>query len=83
MAEGVAETKRVGLEVSVAIGDMVKLADADVIAAYPITPQTHIVEHLAELVANEPTGSGLSGSSILITSSLASSLHQSDESSAT
>ena len=23
----------------------------DVVAAYPITPQTHIVEHLAELVA--------------------------------
>jgi pyruvate ferredoxin oxidoreductase alpha subunit len=40
------------MEVSVAIGEMVKLADADVVAAYPITPQTHIVEHLAELVAN-------------------------------
>ncbi|MFC2001895.1 transketolase C-terminal domain-containing protein [Chloroflexota bacterium] len=45
-------TKRIGIEVSVAISDAVKLADADVIAAYPITPQTHIVEHLAELVAN-------------------------------
>jgi len=44
--------KRVGKEVSVAIGDAVKLADADVVAAYPITPQTHIVEHLAELVAD-------------------------------
>jgi pyruvate ferredoxin oxidoreductase alpha subunit len=44
--------KRVGMEVSVAIGEMVKMADADVIAAYPITPQTHIVEHLAELVAD-------------------------------
>ena len=43
--------ERVGLEVSVAISDAVKLANADVIAAYPITPQTHIVEHLAELVA--------------------------------
>ncbi len=43
---------RVGMEVSVAIGEMVKLADADVIAAYPITPQTHIVEHLAEIVAD-------------------------------
>jgi len=42
---------RVGMEVSIAIGEMVKLANADVIAAYPITPQTHIVEHLAELVA--------------------------------
>jgi len=44
--------KRVGLEVSVALADAVKLANADVVAAYPITPQTHIVEHLAELVAN-------------------------------
>jgi len=44
--------KRVGIEVSVAIGEVVKLANADVIAAYPITPQTHIVEHLAELVAD-------------------------------
>jgi len=44
--------KRVGMEVSVAISETVKLANADVIAAYPITPQTHIVEHLAELVAD-------------------------------
>ncbi len=44
--------KREGLEVSIAIGDAVKLANTDVIAAYPITPQTHIVEHLAELVAD-------------------------------
>ena len=43
---------KTGMEVSVAIGEVVKLTDADVIAAYPITPQTHIVEHLAELVAN-------------------------------
>ncbi|MFC2047704.1 transketolase C-terminal domain-containing protein [Chloroflexota bacterium] len=43
---------KVGIEVSAAIGEAVKLANADVIAAYPITPQTHIVEHLAELVAN-------------------------------
>src|SRR4030043_1053492 len=42
---------RVGIEESIAVGDAVKLANADVIAAYPITPQTHIVEHLAELVA--------------------------------
>ncbi|MES0278992.1 MAG: pyruvate ferredoxin oxidoreductase, partial [Dehalococcoidales bacterium] len=40
------------MEVSVALAETVRLADADVIAAYPITPQTHIVEHLAELVAN-------------------------------
>ncbi len=44
--------RRVGLEVSLACSEAVKLANADVIAAYPITPQTHIVEHLAELVAN-------------------------------
>ncbi|KTB48503.1 transketolase C-terminal domain-containing protein [Dehalogenimonas alkenigignens] len=43
--------KRHGIEVSIALADAVKLCDADVIAAYPITPQTHIVEHLAELVA--------------------------------
>jgi pyruvate ferredoxin oxidoreductase alpha subunit len=44
--------KRVGMEVSVAIGEAAKQANVDVVAAYPITPQTHIVEHLAELVAN-------------------------------
>jgi len=43
---------RVGMEVSVALGEAAKQANVDVIAAYPITPQTHIVEHLAELVAN-------------------------------
>lgn len=43
---------KVGMEVSVAIGEVVREVDTDVIAAYPITPQTHIVEHLAELVAN-------------------------------
>jgi len=44
--------KRVGIEVSLAIAEAAKLARADVVAAYPITPQTHIVEHLAELVAD-------------------------------
>ena len=43
---------RVGVEVSIGLADAVKLANPDVIAAYPITPQTHIVEHLASLVAN-------------------------------
>jgi pyruvate ferredoxin oxidoreductase alpha subunit len=43
---------RTGIEVSIAVADAVKMCNADVIAAYPITPQTHIVEHLAELVAN-------------------------------
>ncbi len=44
--------KRVGKEVSIAAADAVGMANVDVIAAYPITPQTHIVEHLSELVAN-------------------------------
>ncbi len=44
--------KRIGLESSLACSEAVRLADADVIAAYPITPQTHIVEHLSELVAD-------------------------------
>jgi pyruvate ferredoxin oxidoreductase alpha subunit len=44
--------KRVGIEVSLAVSEAVKLANVDVVAAYPITPQTHIVEHLSELVAD-------------------------------
>jgi pyruvate ferredoxin oxidoreductase alpha subunit len=43
---------RTGVEVSIGVADAVKLCNVDVVAAYPITPQTHIVEHLAELVAN-------------------------------
>jgi pyruvate ferredoxin oxidoreductase alpha subunit len=45
-------SKRVGMEVSIAVAEAVRLANADVVAAYPITPQTHIVEHLSELVAD-------------------------------
>ena len=44
--------KREGIEVSLAVAEAAKLANADVVAAYPITPQTHIVEHLADLVAD-------------------------------
>jgi len=44
--------KRIGIESSLAIAEAVRLANVDVIAAYPITPQTHIVEGLAEMVAN-------------------------------
>lgn len=44
--------KRIGLEASLAIAEAVRLAEVDVIAAYPITPQTHIVEKLADYVAN-------------------------------
>lgn len=44
--------KRVGMEVSIGVSHAVKLARAEAIAAYPITPQTHIVEHLSSMVAN-------------------------------
>jgi pyruvate ferredoxin oxidoreductase alpha subunit len=44
--------KRVGLEVSFAASEAVRLANVDLIAAYPITPQTHIVERLSEFVNN-------------------------------
>ena len=44
-------SQRVGMEVSLAAAEAAGLANVDVVAAYPITPQTHIVEHLAELVA--------------------------------
>jgi pyruvate ferredoxin oxidoreductase alpha subunit len=43
---------RQGMEVSIAAAEAVRQANTDVVAAYPITPQTHIVEHLAELVNN-------------------------------
>ncbi len=44
--------KRVAKEVSIAVADAVAQCRVEVIAAYPITPQTHIVEHLSELVNN-------------------------------
>lgn len=40
------------LEGSHAIAEAVKLIRPDVISAYPITPQTHIVERLADMVAD-------------------------------
>jgi len=43
--------RRVGMEVSLAVSEAVKTCDVDVISAYPITPQTHIVEQLSEMVA--------------------------------
>jgi pyruvate ferredoxin oxidoreductase alpha subunit len=45
-------SKRIGMEVSIAAAEVVALTDVDVVPAYPITPQTHIVEHLSELVAS-------------------------------
>lgn len=44
--------QRVGIEVSIAAAEAAGLCDVDVVAAYPITPQTHVVEHLSELVAD-------------------------------
>ena len=40
------------LEGSHAVAEAVKLCKPGVISAYPITPQTHIVEDLAQMVAN-------------------------------
>ena len=45
-------SKRAALEASFAVAEAVRMADVDVIAAYPITPQTHIPERLAEMVAD-------------------------------
>ena len=44
--------KRVAVECSHAASLAVKLANVDVVAAYPITPQTHIVERISEYVAD-------------------------------
>ena len=44
--------ERKGMEVSIAIAEAASACDVDCIAAYPITPQTHVVEHLSEIVAD-------------------------------
>lgn len=44
--------KRIGMEVSIAVSHAVQQSRVEAIAAYPITPQTHIVEHLSSMVAN-------------------------------
>ena len=45
-------SRRVALEASHAAAEAARMADVDVISAYPITPQTHIPERLAEMVAD-------------------------------
>ena len=40
------------IEGSRAVAEAVKLCRAQVVAAYPITPQTHIVQDISEMVAN-------------------------------
>lgn len=44
--------KRIGIETSLAVAEAVNMAKVDVVSAYPITPQTHIVEELSVYVAN-------------------------------
>ena len=40
------------IEGSMAVAEAVALSRPDVVCAYPITPQTHIVEDLAQMVAD-------------------------------
>jgi len=44
-------SKRIGMEIALAVAEAAALCRPDVVAAYPITPNTHIPEHLAEIVA--------------------------------
>jgi len=44
--------ERKGMEVSIGMAETAAKCDVDVVAAYPITPQTHVVEHLSEIVAD-------------------------------
>ena len=44
-------SKRVGMEIALAAAEAVALCRPDVVAAYPITPNTHIPEHLSDIVA--------------------------------
>jgi len=44
--------KKVVIEGSLAVAEAVKYCRPNVISAYPITPQTHIVEDLAQMVAD-------------------------------
>jgi len=42
--------KRVGMEVAIAASEAVALCNIDVAAVYPITPQSHMAEHLADII---------------------------------
>lgn len=44
-------SKRIGMEIAIAAAEAVALCRPEVIAAYPITPNTHIPEHLSDIVA--------------------------------
>ena len=47
--------KRVGMEVAIAVAEAVGMCNVDVAAVYPITPQSHIAEHLSDIVADGRT----------------------------
>lgn len=42
--------KKIGMEVGIAAAEAVGLCNIDVAAVYPITPQSHIAEHLSDIV---------------------------------
>jgi pyruvate ferredoxin oxidoreductase alpha subunit len=44
--------KRVGMEVAIATAEAAALCKFDVAAVYPITPQSHVAEHLSDIVAD-------------------------------
>lgn len=44
--------KRIGMEIALAAAEAAALCNPDVVAAYPITPNTHIPEHLSDIVAD-------------------------------
>jgi pyruvate ferredoxin oxidoreductase alpha subunit len=44
--------KRVGMEVGIAAAEAVGMCNIDMAAVYPITPQSHIAEHLSDIVAD-------------------------------
>lgn len=44
--------KRIGMEVAIAVAEAVGQCNIDMAAVYPITPQSHIGEHLSDLVAD-------------------------------
>ncbi len=44
--------KRVGMEVAIASAEAAALCRFDVAAVYPITPQSHVAEHLSDIVAD-------------------------------
>jgi pyruvate ferredoxin oxidoreductase alpha subunit len=44
-------SERIGMEIALAAAEAVALCKPDVVAAYPITPNTHIPEHLSDIVA--------------------------------